>query len=144
MSFLDQIEKLQKKPSHVRRSIVAISASTLTGLVVIVWWTLANPFASVGADNKLNDDKYQPFSMLDDIRNTASVAGSEMGRIKDEFGQIKDSFKDVTAATSSDDLQEGDIVDTTGEEEYVDSNDTAATSTDNLEDATTTENYGQN
>lgn len=116
MSFLDQVEKIQKKPESSRQKIAAMVTFALTGLIVFVWVTVSNP---LGVENESeNNTKYEPLSILKDIKDTTASAGSMLKEVKSSFGEIKE-YSDMVKNQNKEEEQQS-------------------------EESTTTEDYGQN
>lgn len=103
MSFLDQVEKIQKKPESLRKKIAAMATSIMTGLMVFVWITVTNPLSveSEGGDNT----KYEPLSIIKDIKDTTASAGSMFEGVKSSFSEIKEYSKMIKGQNKEEEQQ---------------------------------------
>lgn len=108
MSFLDQVEKIQKKPEHVRKKIVTVVTALSTGIIVIVWFSVANPFAFGGGNNSSGLGA-EPFSMIKDIKDTVGAVGAAVGDFKDGLNEVK-NYAEVVKQQVEAGVQEGAVV----------------------------------
>lgn len=80
MSFLDKIEKIQKKPEHVRYKILFISVAVIMFAIIFVWVSVV----------KLS---FEP--KIEKKESVVSPINSAFGFIKDISGTIKDGVEEI-------------------------------------------------
>lgn len=96
MSFLDQIENVQKKPEHARQKIALASAIFFTLMLVVLWLSFADLFSPI--NKQANND----FDLsADGLRGTATAAKPILDQIKESFDQMKNYTELVQRQTAS-------------------------------------------
>jgi hypothetical protein len=89
MSFLDQIEKIQKKPEVIRQKILAITVISIMIVIILIWTktidlSLNNPVKSEQLSKtktKILDEEIGPLALL------KKTLASGIKNLKEMFGK---------------------------------------------------------
>lgn len=85
MSFVDNIEKLHKKPDHIKRRILFIGVFVMMFVIVSVW--ISTLKVTLGDKNKKENNISSPLSVFFGIIKDSVNVGVK--GIKDSVGGIK-------------------------------------------------------
>lgn len=85
MSFVDNIEKLHKKPDHIKRRILFVGVFVMMFVIVFVWVSTLK--VTLGDNNKKENNISSPLSVFFGIIRDSASAGIK--GIKDSVGGIK-------------------------------------------------------
>ncbi len=84
----EYLEKLRKKPVHVRHTILVVTTTALTAVIFLVWLSFwANPSLVGGPGDTAAPSGTAPSSLLKD--NWQSLIGT----FQDGFSEIKNQFR---------------------------------------------------
>jgi len=92
MSFVDNIEKLHKKPDHIKRRILFIGVFVMMFVIVSVWVSTLR--VTLGGENKKKNQVPSPLSVFFGIIKEGVDAGvngmmGSVGKIKQDYGAKK-------------------------------------------------------
>lgn len=88
MSFVDNIDKLHKKPDHIKRRILFIGVFVMMFIVVSVW--ISTLRVTLGDENKKENNISSPLSVFFGIIKESVSVGVK--GIKDSIGNIKQDY----------------------------------------------------
>jgi len=92
MSFVDNIEKLHKKPDHIKRRILFIGVFVIMFIIVSVWVSTLR--ITLGGEKKQENQVSSPLSVFFGIIKGAVDVGvngvtDSIGKIKQDYGTEK-------------------------------------------------------
>ena len=88
MSFIDNIEKLHKKPDHIKRRILFIGVFVIMFIIVSVWVSTLR--VTLGVEIKQESQVSSPLSVFFGIIKGSLDVG--VSGIKDSVGRLKQDY----------------------------------------------------
>lgn len=104
--MLEYLDKLRKKPRHVRERIALVTTAMISLLIVSIWW-------EVWSANRMLYDDAQVSKDISPVAAVLNIAGRAKESTSDLLGELVDTVKNASSTANI--TQAGDAFENNGD-----------------------------